>query len=139
MTGSELSITSSSRYRLPANYVWIIVYSTLLALSLALGGYASAAGDFGRSVTEGNVARAKSKADHEALAQSYEEEAKALDAKAAEHEGLARTYAGLGYWKDKRGLISHCASLVDQYRAAAKETRELARAHHELAAEATRD
>ena len=135
MTGSELSITSSSRYRLPANHVWIIVCSTLLAL----GGYASAAGDFGRSVTEETVARAKSKADHEALARSYEEDATALDARAAEHEGLARTYAGLGYWKDRRGLISHCASLVDQYRAAAKETRELERAHHELAAEAARD
>ena len=106
-----------------------------LVLNLALGGYAAAAGDDG-TVTQEKVTRAKSQADHEALADAYEQEAKALDAKAAEHKALAKTYAELGYLRNKPGLIAHCASLVDQYRAAAKETRALARVHRELAGQA---
>ena len=114
---------------------WLIrsIAAGWLVLDLALGGYASAAGEDGRTITQQKAARAKSKADHEALADAYEQEAKALDAKAAEHEALAKTYAKLGNLRNKPGLIAHCASLVDQYRAAAKETRELAQVHRELA------
>jgi len=108
----------------------------LLALNLTLGGHAWSADGVARSVMPERIAGATTRADHEALADAYEQEAKALDAKAAEHEALAKAYAELGYLRDKPGLIAHCASLVDRYRAAAQETRELARAHQELAARA---
>ena len=121
---------------------WRLVTSVAvssLVFGSTLAGYVSAAGDTGRATTEQRVAGARTRADHEALADSFEQAAKALDAKAADHEALARTYGKLGYLKDKPGLIAHCASLVDQYRAAAKETRELARAHREMAAKAVQN
>ena len=111
----------------------------LLVLNLTWGGHAWSADEVAYSVTPEKIAAAKSKADHEALANSYEQEAKALDARAADHEALAKAYAELAYLKDKPGLIAHCASLVDRYRAAARETRELARAHQELAARAAQN
>ena len=70
--------------------------------------------------------------DHAALAKLYEEEAKALDVKAAQHKELVKTYVKLGYLKDKRELVSHCDSLADKYRAAATASGNLAQLHRTL-------
>ena len=105
----------------------------LLAGSFALAHHAAGAEGMAPSATVEQVVRANSDADHSALAQSYEEEAKALDAKAEQHKELARTYVRLGYLKDKPEMVSHCDSLADKYRAAASDNRSLAKAHRELA------
>jgi hypothetical protein len=82
------------------------------------------------------IQSATTKADHEALAAHYEQEAKALQDKATEHERMAQAYTKSVYPRMKTSLAQHCATIATKYREAAKENRELAREHHELAAEA---
>ena len=82
---------------------------------------------------------ASTKADHEALAAHYEQEAKALQAKAVEHDIMAASYSKPGYAASpKADLPQHCRQLASRYREAARENLELARSHRELAAGAPR-
>lgn len=83
------------------------------------------------------IQSASTKADHEALAAHYEQEAKALQAKAVEHEQMERAYANqVGYARGKGNLPQHCRMLAAKYREAAGENLELAKEHHQLAAAA---
>jgi hypothetical protein len=80
------------------------------------------------------IQRATTKADHEALAAHYEQEAKALQAKGAEHRRMAQAYAKSGgYTVTKTNLPQHCEALASRYQEAAGENLELARQHHQLA------
>ena len=82
---------------------------------------------------------ASTRADHEALAAHYEDEAKALEAKAAEHDKMAESYAKPGYTASaKASLPAHCSQLAARYREAAQENRELAKGHRELSTTAPR-
>ena len=47
-------------------------------------------------VTEAQIAAARTPADHEAIATAYEADAATADAKAKEHEAMARTYRSTG-------------------------------------------
>jgi hypothetical protein len=77
---------------------------------------------------------ANTKSDHEALAAHYEAEAKALEAKSADHERMREAYERAGrYPAWKGGLVQHCNILILKYREAAQENRELAKMHHQLA------
>ena len=80
------------------------------------------------------IQKATTKADHEALATHYEEEAKALQAKAADHRKMGQAYAKSGgYAVGKGNLPQHCASLAATYEKAAGENVELAKQHRQLA------
>ena len=91
------------------------------------------------------IQSATTKADHEALATHYEQEAKALQAKAADHRSMAQAYAkrgdylqtksnlALGYVGTKSSLVQHCDSLASKYQEAAGENLELAKLHRQLA------
>ena len=81
------------------------------------------------------IQSATTKADHEALAAHYEQEAKALQDKATEHQKMARAYTGSVYTRTKTSLAQHCGTLATKYQEAAKENLELAKQHRELAAE----
>jgi hypothetical protein len=78
------------------------------------------------------IQSATTKADHEALAAHYEQEAKALQDKAVEHRKMAQTYASSG-WPRNRGLAEHCETIASAYQTAAKENLALAKEHRELA------
>jgi len=85
-------------------------------------------------VTEAQVAAARTAADHEAIAASYDAEAKAAEGKAADHESMAKAYTGASGMKGGRqAMVSHCDRLVTEYRAAAKEYRAMAAEHREMA------
>jgi len=85
------------------------------------------------------IQKATTKADHEALATHYEQEAKALQAKAADHRTMAQTYAKSGgYAVTKGNLLQHCESLAATYEKAAGENLELAKQHRQLAEGAPR-
>ena len=85
------------------------------------------------------IQSATTKADHEALAMHYEQEAKALQAKAAEHRAMAQAYAKSGaFVRTKSNLLQHCDTLASKYREAAEENLELAKQHRQLAGEAPR-
>lgn len=80
------------------------------------------------------IQSATTKADHEALATHYEEEAKALQAKAAEHRAMAQAYSkGGGYLQTKSNLLQHCDVLASKYQEAADENLALAKQHRRLA------
>jgi hypothetical protein len=80
------------------------------------------------------IQNATTKADHEALATHFEEEAKAVRAKAAEHRAMAQSYAKSGgYAATKGNLVQHCESLAATYQKAADENLALAKQHRQLA------
>jgi dihydroxyacid dehydratase/phosphogluconate dehydratase len=80
------------------------------------------------------IQKATTKADHEALATHYEQEAKALQAKAADHRSMGQAYAKSGgYAVTKGNLLQHCESLASTYERAAGGNLELAKQHRQLA------
>lgn len=107
------------------------------AALLAIGAspYAAAAEAPGGSI-EHQVEMAKTKADHEAIAKRFEDEATQLDKQAGEHERLARRYRGgigVGPKTNAESLANHCDSLVKNLRASASEAREMAKLHRAMA------
>ena len=107
--------------------------SALTAATLAAGlSFGAYAGDVG--VTPEQIAAAKTPAEHEAIAAAFDQEAAQLEAKAKEHERMALAYTSAGSKKGAQGaaMRAHCTKLVEQYSAAAKENRELAKAHRAM-------
>ena len=89
--------------------------------------------------TEQAVENAKTAKDHEAVAQSYDDEAKALRAKATLHQNMARHYAGPSYSKSSGGstaMENHCKKLASGYADTAKDAEALAGDHRAMAKEA---
>jgi hypothetical protein len=84
------------------------------------------------------VQSAKTRSDHESLARHYEDAAKEMQAKAAEHKKLLAQYeANKGlYGKQSSSLISHCQGLVRIYEQAAAENMSMVEAHRQMAVEA---
>ncbi len=81
---------------------------------------------------------ARTRSDHESLARHYQDAAKDMQAKAAEHKKLLAQYVankGL-YGKQASSLISHCQGLVRIYEQAAAENLSMVESHRQMAAEA---
>lgn len=79
--------------------------------------------------------------DHAAIAASYDQEAKDAQAKVAMHEKMLGQYKSMpatpkGSSVGKEQMVQHCQSLVDSYKATAKQAADLAKAHREMAAAA---
>jgi hypothetical protein len=114
------------------------VYSIFAASIVAVGLVLSVSAPIGTAqaaeVTEGQIAAARTAADHEVIAASYDAEAKAAEVKAAEHESMAKAYAGAGGMKSGRdALMSHCSRLAREYRSVAREYRLLSAEHRAMA------
>jgi hypothetical protein len=107
-----------------------VLSAGIAAAGLALGAFSASA-----AVPEpATVAAAKTSADHEAIAKSYEEEAAALDKLAATHSSLGETYSKQGGGKSLQAAqAKHCDSVAVKLAAAAKEERALAAEHHKMA------
>ena len=92
---------------------------------------------------EQRIASARTRGDHEGLAQFFEQEASAAMQRAEMHRNLTQTYAGPGYGGGHVRATPalepsrHCEALVRFYEQAAAENLALAKAHRQLAAEAT--
>jgi hypothetical protein len=87
-------------------------------------------------VTPAQIEAAKTSADHEAIAASYDNEAAQLEAMAKKHEGMARSYraaAAGAKGANPAAMSAHCNKLITQYKAAAQENRDLAAAHRQMA------
>ena len=108
---------------------------TALAAALALGLAVPVIA--AETVTDAQIAAAKTPADHEAIAKAYDAEAATAEATANEHETMARTYKVGGSPKGTYAeMVRHCARLAKSYREAATEYRALAAEHRKLAAAA---
>lgn len=109
--------------------------AVVAAIALALGApQASSA-----QPTEAAVESAKTAKDHEAVAQGYDAEAKALREKATFHQNMAKRYGGPSYSKapHARGSMEgHCKKLAASYEATAKDAESMAAAHRDMAKEA---
>ncbi len=113
----------------------VLVWTAALAATLTTGGYAFGA-DQAQAALEQKIAGATTRADHESIAASYEQEAKALQAKADEHRQMAKAYAKTGFLKEKHNLAQHCDSLVKKYEGAANDNLALAKIHRDIAIKA---
>jgi len=80
------------------------------------------------------VQNAESKADHEALAQHYEEAAKEMQLKADEHKKLLSQYESKSYLYGRQAedLKAHCQRLIDVYEKAAEENLSMAQMHRQM-------
>jgi septal ring factor EnvC (AmiA/AmiB activator) len=80
------------------------------------------------------VQNAKSKADHEALAQHYEEAAKEMQLKVEEHKKLLSQYQSESYLYGKQAedLKAHCQRLINVYEKAAEENLSMAKMHRQM-------
>lgn len=79
--------------------------------------------------------------DHEAIAASYDQEAKDAQAKVASHELMLGRYKNMpmlpkGSAVNKEQMVSHCQKLIDSYKDSAKQASDLAKVHREMAASA---
>lgn len=79
------------------------------------------------------AARARTPADHEAVAARYEREANKLLKSARYHERLAETYAKTDNPKMAADSARHCRAIARRLREAAEEMQSLARTHREMA------
>ena len=84
------------------------------------------------------IQSAKTRSDQENLAKHYEDAAKEMQAKAAEHKQMLAKYEANKalYGKQAQSLISHCSGMVRIYEQAAAENMSMAEAHRQVAAEA---
>ncbi len=81
------------------------------------------------------VQSAKTKADHEALAEHYEQTAKDAQAKVKEHKKLLDEYKAHSYFYGKQifTLESHCQYLIQSYGKIAEANMEMAKIHRQMA------
>ncbi|WP_077729707.1 hypothetical protein [Methylocaldum sp. 14B] len=88
----------------------------------------------GEQPLEEAIAKARTKADHEALAVRYEREAEALRAKAEQHRRIADYYRQYGgHVLVRRSLMEYYLRLAANYWEAAEEKLSLAKLHRQLA------
>lgn len=100
-----------------------------------------AAGLLGAGPAWAEEAPAMTKAQHEEMAASYENEAKELEVKIGQHERAAKVYETMHAGREKQhagqqGAAAHCRNLVKSYQGAVRDARELAKHHHMMADEA---
>ncbi|MBX9629889.1 MAG: hypothetical protein K2X67_05135 [Burkholderiales bacterium] len=90
------------------------------------------------SPLEKAVANAKTKSDHEAVAQAYDRSAATARAEAQRHRDLAKAYLGTpgSRGSGALGMASHCEDLASLYEKAAGEYSELAKAHRSTSVDA---
>lgn len=110
------------------------VIALALLLNFSSGGYALAQGS--DSILN-KIETATTRADHEAIAAYYEQEAKTAQASSDDHRQRAEKYKkGTGYGATGDMLVGHCVFIADKYKQAAGESLTMAKMHRDLAASA---
>jgi hypothetical protein len=111
----------------------LVVGCLLGALALAPG-FANAQQDSG-SLEELVAGTAHTKAEHQALAKYYAGEAADARALASRHQSMGRAYLG-SKGGDKQAFTNHCKRIAEQQEAMAKEFDALAKLHEDEAKKA---
>lgn len=110
--------------------------SAALIAAIFLAGCASGPGSPSPELIQ-RIEAAKTRGDHESLAQYYDKEAKAARAMADEHRRMSRAYQGTPYGvRGGASMPAHCAANIRNFEAAAAEYEALAKGHREVAATA---
>lgn len=79
-----------------------------------------------------SIANASTPADHQRIADFFTQKAANYETEAAWHEKMALSYANRPKG-DLPSMMAHCRSLRDQFANAAKEARQIADVHRQLA------
>jgi uncharacterized protein HemY len=79
------------------------------------------------------VAEARTKADHQALAAHFHQEAEELRTKQKEHEDLGFNYVHNGAFKFDPSAAEHCLKIASSYALGAENADELASVHEKMA------
>lgn len=111
----------------------------LMTLLLAVG-LLSACAEMNPHPMDMNLAvqNAKTKADHEALAQHYGQAAKEMQLKVEEHKKLLSQYRSIGYRYGRppddfvEYFIDHCQRLINIYEKAVEENLSMANLHRQM-------
>lgn len=82
---------------------------------------------------EQKIQQAKTRADHEAIAEFYEQEAQTARQQSVAHEKLSKSYIKAGPVRRKTPLSAHCDTLAKKYMEIVKESEALAKLHREMA------
>lgn len=76
----------------------------------------------------------QSRADHEAVATRYEEEAKAAAARVTAHRRMLLLYTAPYPDYSASGLVGHCKNMIDRYSSIERDALAMAAIHRNLAA-----
>ncbi len=104
----------------------------VLVVSLALATLAACSSVPSASDIPSSIANATTPADHQRIADYFNQKAVAYESEAAWHEKMAISYSNRPKG-DLSAMTAHCRSLRDQFVNAAKDARQLADAHRQLA------
>jgi hypothetical protein len=83
---------------------------------------------------EQKVQQAKTRADHDAIALFYAQEAQTARQQSVTHEKLSNSYIKAGPVRRRTPLAAHCDLLAKKYGEIAKEAEAMAKLHREMAA-----
>ena len=119
----------------PTNWSMVRIRGPLLAV-IFLFGCAGSAYQNAPASLETAIQHAATKADHQALAAYYTEEASLFQADATWHEHIAKVYGTTPYPKAKGEAMQRYDALARKFREVAEEHQALARIHRQLAEEA---
>jgi hypothetical protein len=111
------------------------IIKTLLIVSLSLGLLASCAQPNPHPMDmTAAIQNAKTPTDHQALAEHYEEAAKAAEAKVEEHKKLLDQYKAHSYLYGKQAASfeAHCEALINSYRKVADANSQMAAMHRQM-------
>lgn len=111
--------------------------ATIVLATFLLGACANPHFSATHEQVEQRIANAHTRADHQGLAQFFEQEAKEAKNRADKHRAMAKSYAldKLGRGKAVIQARDHCETMVSLYEKAEQENKILAALHQQLAAE----
>lgn len=109
----------------------------LVLAAVLLGGCASPHYSATHEQVEDRIANARTRADHQGLAQFFDQEAQEAKSRAEKHRAMSKRYTdpvwtGRGSWIHLR---DHCDTLVGLYEKAEQENKALAALHRQIATE----
>ena len=109
----------------------------LVLAAVLLGGCASPHYSATHAQVEDRIANARTRADHQGLAQFFDQEAQEARSRAEKHRAMAKSFAVEGWGRGKAGIQArdHCETLVGLYEKAEQENKALAALHRQLATE----
>jgi hypothetical protein len=112
----------------------------LVLTAVLLGGCASPHYSATHEEVEQRIASARTRADHQGLAQFFEQEAQEARKRAEKHRAMSKSYTdpawtGKGAGASALQLRGHCTTLVELYEKAEQENLALAALHRQIAAE----
>jgi outer membrane murein-binding lipoprotein Lpp len=115
---------------------WPVLASSALLMSVLLAGCVSTPTNAPSAATQQRIEAAQTRADHEALAASYDKDAADARAAAANHRRMAKSYQSYQPGRGGGNMTAHCNSVAANYDRIATEYDGMAIMHRQLASQA---